>query len=300
MLRVVIRKMLPAGLAAVLSAFPAAAAGGPWHEVPAGFSGSRLWRSGGGWRLKAWRDVSAEHLRLTHAWMTALAPFDFVPRVCPTRGGDTIVADGPWAWDLVTWLPGEPLVESPARLETAAAALASVHRAWSTLAPAAGPSPAVLRRREILQRFPPGGAASRFNDLSSRLAPFVRPAIEALAPWARRPVRLQPCLCDIWTANILVTGERVTGLIDFGAAKIDNPAVDLARFRGSVTDPAPFDDAYRRAYPESPADAALAGALERSSDVVALATWVERLSGREPTQAEQARIDSLLGRLTST
>ena len=74
---------------AILSAFPVAAAAGPWREVAAGFSGSRLWRSDGGWRLKAWRDVSADHLRLTHSWMTWLAPFAFVPRVCPTTSGDT-------------------------------------------------------------------------------------------------------------------------------------------------------------------------------------------------------------------
>ena len=56
----------------------------------------------------------------------------------------------------------------------------------------------------------------------------------ALATWAERPLPLQPCLCDVWHDHVLFEGDTVTGVIDYGGAKIDHVAVDLARLLGSM------------------------------------------------------------------
>lgn len=59
-------------------------------------------------------------------------------------------------------------------------------------------------------------------------------AIEQLKPLADVSFRLQPCIRDIWHDHVLFDGDRVTGLIDFGAMQIDTPATDIARLVGSL------------------------------------------------------------------
>ena len=54
-------------------------------------------------------------------------------------------------------------------------------------------------------------------------------------PCLTHEVALQPCLRDIWGEHILFTGEEVTGLIDYGAMRIENVAADFARLMGNVS-----------------------------------------------------------------
>src|SRR6202023_1230336 len=51
---------------------------------------------------------------------------------------------------------------------------------------------------------------------------------------ARVMVDGQPCVCDVWHDHVLFEGDTVSGLIDFGGAKVDSVAVDLARLLGSM------------------------------------------------------------------
>ena len=57
---------------------------------------------------------------------------------------------------------------------------------------------------------------------------------DLLTRWTARTWPLQPCLCDVWHDHVLFDGDRVTGLVDYGAVKIDHPAVDVARLLGSL------------------------------------------------------------------
>jgi homoserine kinase type II len=47
-------------------------------------------------------------------------------------------------------------------------------------------------------------------------------------------LRLQPAIRDIHDEHVLFTGDEVTGLIDFGALRIDTPLTDVARLMGSL------------------------------------------------------------------
>ncbi len=68
------------------------------------------------------------------------------------------------------------------------------------------------------------------------LLPGLLPELEqSLLSWRDRPVPTFPCLCDVHTGHVLFTGDRVAGVIDYGAMKIDHPAVDLARYLDAAT-----------------------------------------------------------------
>ena len=71
-------------------------------------------------------------------------------------------------------------------------------------------------------------------DVPAALPAFAARVAAALRPWAARPVPLQLCLRDVWHDHVLFTGNRVTGIIDYGAVGIDHPAVDLARLLGDL------------------------------------------------------------------
>jgi Ser/Thr protein kinase RdoA (MazF antagonist) len=103
-----------------------------------------------------------------------------------------------------------------------------------------------------------------------------------LQPWMNQRWLLQPCLCDPWHDHVLFEGERVTGLIDYGAVKVDNVAVDLARLLGSLV---PDDaerwqiglEAYRRVRKLSLEEESLARVLDVTAVVLGVATWLRWL-----------------------
>ena len=103
-----------------------------------------------------------------------------------------------------------------------------------------------------------------------------------LSPWLKRPVLVQPCLCDIWHDHALFDGESVGGMIDYGAMKIDSVAVDLARLLGSlVEDNAELRNvglaAYGRIRPLSLDEEALVGPLDEATVVLGAANWLKWL-----------------------
>ena len=96
------------------------------------------------------------------------------------------------------------------------------------------------------------------------------------------PLPAQPCLCDVWHDHVLFTGDELTGLIDFGAIKVDNVAVDLARLLGSLVgdDVAQREaglNAYAEIRPLSELERALVPMLDRTGVVLGLANWLRRL-----------------------
>jgi Ser/Thr protein kinase RdoA (MazF antagonist) len=127
-----------------------------------------------------------------------------------------------------------------------------------------------------------------------------------LAPWSRQQVRLSPCHGDPWHDNLLFSGDELTGLVDYGAARVDDPAADLARLLGSLAG----ND--RQAWAEGmaayaavrplPADAGpYLAALDETGVVLAAANWLRWLyhEGRPVTDqpATVRRLAELVRRL---
>ncbi len=293
-----------------------------------GFSGAALFRIGdadGALCLRAWPLLGPGPERLTwihHRMQSARgAGLSFVPRVFPTSDGRTFVANASRLWELQEWLPGSAdFHERPSvrRLENAAVALAALHSAWDRTAGTTQPCPAVRRRVESLRRWDafapttPGDAvtdptlhavAQRARGLLPRWQGQVRPWLE---PWGNRPLALHACLCDVWHDHVLFTGDQVTGVIDYGAVKVDNAAVDLARMLGSlVGDDEPAWQAalaaYRSVRALSCEEEQLARVLDVTGTVLGVANWLMRLAVEKRTAAEQEavarRLETLVRRV---
>jgi Ser/Thr protein kinase RdoA (MazF antagonist) len=203
---------------------------------------------------------------------------------------------------------------SRARIESACAALAELHRVWSAEGHDAHGCPAVLRRLDAYRQWDalrvagwqPNIGVSALDTLAARGWPLLlrhMPKLPAaLAAWTERRVRVQPCLCDIWHAHIFYEGDGVRGIIDFGSVKVDHVAVDLARFLGSIDG----DEEERwshglGAYPLSPEEVELARLLDRTGVLFGLFNWLKWLyrDGRqyERPDAVATRLEMLVRRV---
>jgi Ser/Thr protein kinase RdoA (MazF antagonist) len=288
-------------------------------QVPRAAFCLRAWPAGDGAAQVAFR-----HRLMHHARGAGLA---FVPALVAPRSAAT---DCPWAvwgggrlWELCEWLPGRAdfwMDPAPARLEDACQAVAELHCAWESLAPPGAAScPAIDRRlallehsRTLLQRLGPARLPAPLRSLveaARTLLPEwldrIPPMIE---PWRMLLWRLQPCLCDVWHDHLLFCGHELTGLVDYGAVKIDNVAVDLARLLGSLVE----DDgaawklgltAYRQVRRLAAEEEALARALDRSGTVLALGNWLGRLCGQAGpvtnVDGVRRRLERLIRRIQS-
>jgi len=131
-------------------------------------------------------------------------------------------------------------------------------------------------------------------------------AIQSLA--AGPELLLQPAIRDIHRDHVLFTGDEVTGLIDFGAMRIDTPLTDVARLVGSLAgddrEARQFAfDAYAAVRPLSAADRRMIGLLDESGLVLGALNWliwlyVERRD-MGPMEPIVRRLDEMLQRLES-
>jgi Ser/Thr protein kinase RdoA (MazF antagonist) len=272
-----------------------------------GFSGARLWRSTAGgtdFCLRAWPTGTPRGLlRLLHPLMASALRqgLNFVPAVCRTTANSTWVEHQGRVWELTSWVPGRADFHArptPGRLRSACTALARLHEVWrhalGERSPAPGPCPAVARRLRAVEEWrlllrsgwrPRFGTAERaaLNPVAERAWGLLPAAVELLPPllepWCGCALPLQPCLCDIWHDHLLYEEDTLTGLVDYGAVKTDQVAVDLARMLGSLVG----DDrgqwevglkAYREVRPLTPKEEALADVLDRSGTVLGAANWL--------------------------
>jgi homoserine kinase type II len=157
--------------------------------------------------------------------------------------------------------------------------------------------PAVRRRLEFVadwQRLVRSGwhpltAAGREDPLLPllerawhRLPDALERVPRRLQRWTATAQRSQPCLCDLWHDHLLFEGDRLTGLLDYGAVKVDHVAVDLARMLGSLidSDPAGWQAglrAYRQIAPLEADEEELAHALDETGIVLGVANWMRWL-----------------------
>jgi homoserine kinase type II len=268
-----------------------------------GFSGARIWRvetANDSWCLRAWPETgpTSEQLCWIHSLMQQArhAGLSFVPEIVPASDRSTVVLHRNRLWDLTQWMPGEADFHArptPARLEAACRALALVHEAWKPAESRTGVCPAVIRRLDRHREWQKVSAAgwpvlrspsSALDALAAHalavLAKHMNEVDQILRRWTAAEFALQPCLCDIWHDHVLFDGDRVSGIIDFGSAKIDHVAVDLARLLGSLTyDKAELWNlgltAYRSIHPLNESEVELTFALDRTGLIVAIYNWLD-------------------------
>jgi Ser/Thr protein kinase RdoA (MazF antagonist) len=121
--------------------------------------------------------------------------------------------------------------------------------------------------------------AARLMELFDRLA---KAAMERLRKDGSASVPLQPCLRDVWHNHVLFAGDKVTGLIDYDAIRIDSVAGDLARLLGSFVedDRSSWEFAlveYARVRPLSATELGLVEVFDVSSIAISGTQWVRWL-----------------------
>jgi homoserine kinase type II len=303
---------------------PASATLQPLNSAGA-FSGAQLWRithAGADYVLRQWPPAagSARRIELLTQFQRHLAAAGLpVPQPVPLLDGGWVYArfDAHGAvssWSMTSWLPGEANFwhdRRAAKLAAACEILAHVHAAAAKFTPSDGESqpgvsvsPSMLRRiarlealraelRELHKiHFANVPAIDRNLAVAivahlEAVTPGVR---ERLARWATQPLPLQWRLGDIWHDHVLFTGDKVTGIIDFGAAGIDSSAGDIARLLGSLVG----DDrerwraglaAYETERTLSPLEREAAAVFDASGTIAAAANWLAWLWPRSAADA---------------
>jgi homoserine kinase type II len=100
----------------------------------------------------------------------------------------------------------------------------------------------------------------------------------------------------------LFTGNRVTGVVDYGAIKIDHVAVDLARLLGSlIEDDAALRrrglEAYQRVRPLSAEEEALVILLDETGTLLGAANWLKWLYVDRKSFEKREAVTERLARL---
>jgi Ser/Thr protein kinase RdoA (MazF antagonist) len=316
----------------VIAHYPPALVAASWTPLgnAGGFSGARIWRGELAdqrcFCLRAWPfgRISEGQLRGIHSAIAACR-LPIVPELVPLWGSqETLVHCGGQLWEITSWMPGTADFRerpSDARLFAAVRALAQIHLHWKPSRPRFEPCPAVGRIVRALEQWralvQTGWKPDFTMPFSVDIRERAKRAWKVLAPaaiglefefagWDTRPLPVQICLCDIWHDHVLFEGDEVSGVIDFGAVKLDCVAIDLARLLGSLIPDEPdrmnMALAVYSAIKPVPDDVLrLVPILDRVGSVIGLSNWVRWLYLEKRLFSESAqivrRMDALLKRL---
>jgi len=268
-----------------------------------GQSGARLWRyrsEHGLLVLRAWppEGPGRKHLDRVHGWLFKLAGLGFIPVPIRDRAGRSLQDYQGRLWEITPWLAGTADAgrpPGPGRLRAAFAALAAVHRQLAGEQIEAI-SPGLRERRETVAHLVQGGfdsleaaverqggfhaehaaAVQRWLRLARTVAPVL---LDPLRRASALVFRIQPCLRDARAEHFLFEGDRVSGVVDFGAMGVDSVACDLARLIGEWLEGGTASRrealaAYERIRPLQPAETILIGVFESSADLLIGERWL--------------------------
>lgn len=232
--------------------------------VAPGMSGAQVYRCvdrhGRQFALKRWsRGVDQNRMDEVHRVMHVArsSGCTLVPEIIElpnATGKSASVVCGEFAWDLVTWMPGDPLENDASlqHIESGAMAIYQFHAHTIGLGRRTQIAPAVIERllrlRQLDKQIGSFWQLNRISDLPLPLKAAVEQAasllsaqwkaarqriIRSLSKYENQPVINQYVIRDVHRQHILFADDQPTGLIDFDAVRFDTPAVDLARWVGS-------------------------------------------------------------------
>lgn len=313
------------GAAAVRQIEPIGSAGG--------WSGAKLWRitepNGRQFCLRRWppEHPTRERLQMIHA-VLGLVAFEMPIVAFPLRttAGSTVVEHDDHLWELTAWRPGTAnFCKQPSRdrLRNAMLALAMFHDLAARYQRRQGQAPAIEERLKrwkglqekglsIIERSLALPLGNKIDALAVRLFKLAGKAVESDRTICELAVAgelwLQPAIRDIHHEHVLFTGDEVTGIIDFGALRIDTPLTDIARLIGSLIgdDRAARQyalDAYAERRPLINSDRRLIELLDETGLVLGSIHWLVWLyvERREmgPTEPIMRRLEEHVVRLES-
>lgn len=223
-------------------------------------------------------------------------------------------------WEVQQWMPGQAdfhVNPAKGKIEAACTALARLHTAWWRLDWAdEGACPGIVRRTNVVDEWrrtlANGWRPLDWIDADDPVRPAAERALQhlpSLIEQAAGQLRaelgsrlLQPCMRDPWHDHFLFDGDRLVGLIDYGAVQVDATAVDLARALGSLV---PDDGkawerglaAYRAVRAFSHGDEALAHCLDRTGVTLSAASWLLRLYHHGEVVEDRAGVARRLERM---
>lgn len=229
----------------------------PAQNATGGYSAAVVWRCAGAdgdqGCLRRWPPAhpTPQRLKILHDHLQRLTARGIVytPAIHCNHRGETFVCDGGHLWELTGWLPGSAdYLQHPsvARLRSALTGLARVHHVWEESA-REGVSPTLRDRLERLRAWQARLAdeplvASGFqcpveqhlcHQTYSLLQQWLPRLIAETQAIVEHPVRLHFVQRDLWSAHVLFQGEELSGMIDFGAARFDEPWTDVVRLLGT-------------------------------------------------------------------
>ncbi len=265
-----------------------------------------------------------QHLALIHSIMSRVArDLPAVPEPQSTLAGGTFVEHENHLWELVTWQPGKAdYRDAPSRprLRAAMQTLARFHdlagrdNHTQPLIP-----PAVVDRQRqwaelrggllaTIERSLAQPLGNPIDELAPRFFYAARAAYDASQAGAllSAPPRLplQPAIRDIHHDHVLFTADEVTGLVDFGAMRIDTPLADVARLLRSLTgddrDARAFAlPAYAELRPLTAVDEQLIAWLDEAGTILSAFNWLNWLYVERRDMGESGPIIRRLNEIMS-
>ncbi len=268
-----------------------------------GLSGARLWRfraEAGRMLLRAWppHGPGRQQIEQVHHWLFLAEDLGFVPAPVRDSAGHSLTEWLGTLWEVTPWMAGSPdpaRPPTPEHLRLAFTSMAAFHQRLAG-EQIVGHSAGLRQRHAEVRQLVGGGfemleaAILRQSDATARdrvaalgwlsRARTVAPSLVGpLGGAASLVVRTQPVLRDARSEHFLFEGDRLSGLVDFGAMGIDSIAADLARLIGDGLDGDPDARrealaAYERIRPLDPAEARLIGVFEATTALLIGERWV--------------------------
>jgi homoserine kinase type II len=241
-----------------------------------------------------------------------------VPVPDADESGHTIVNYEGTLWELSAWLSGEAdfaTKPSAAKLAAAMAALAQFHLETETFQPRLMTRSTGLEERLgqlaalrgegvqlLLAAIRPAewpALAELARQFLELVPPLLDPVSRQVTAASRIQVPLQPCIRDIWHDHILFLRDSVTGIVDFGAMRIESVAGDVARLMGSLAGDelrtrAAALEAYESLRPLSQAERELLAAFDRSATVLGGVNWVRWIYLEQREFVDRHRVEQRL------
>jgi aminoglycoside phosphotransferase (APT) family kinase protein len=170
----------------------------------------------------------AEAVAKEQRWLPVLAPQ--LPQPVPVPLAAGAPGEGlPWPWSVYRWLDGQDAATAPVQDLTALAVdLAAFLRALQAVDPSDGPAPG----RHNWYR---GAPLAHYDDETRQALAVLGDVVDVRAAtkvwetalsttWPHAPRWFHG---DVAVGNLLVRGDRLAGVVDFGTCGVGDPACDL-------------------------------------------------------------------------